>query len=88
MQVYTNIVDVISLCVLGVGWGLRLVSIVVHKGGGVVLGRDVVCERSSKAEEECSCSAAAEESGRAVFWRAGPHVLIPHLCHHPQPDSS
>lgn len=74
------------VCRPGVGGGsVRLVSIVVQ-GGGV--GWDVVCERSSKAEEECSCSAAAEESGRAVFWRAGSRVLIPHLCHHPQPDSS
>lgn len=38
MQVYTNIVDVISLCVLGTGsGGLHWVSIVVQ-GGGVVWG--------------------------------------------------
>lgn len=90
MKVYTNIVDVISLCALAggrVGGDVRLVSIVVQGGRGGA-GWDVVCECSSKAEGECSCSVAAEESGRAVFWRAGSHVLIPHLCHHPQPHSS
>lgn len=45
MQVYTNIVDVISLCVPGIVWGVCLVSIVVRGAGRGGAGRDVLCER-------------------------------------------
>lgn len=64
-----NIADIISLC--GWGWGrgggcVCLVSIVVRgRGVGPLLCSLTEC--SSKSEEECSCSAAAEESGPAVF---------------------
>lgn len=64
-----NIADVISLC--GWGWGrggvrVCLVSIVVQgRGVGPLLCSLTEC--SSKSEEECSCSAAAEESGRLCF---------------------
>lgn len=63
-----NIADVISLC--GRGWGRGGVCVFgFHCSAGEGVG-PLLCsltECSSKSEEECNCSAAAEESGPAVF---------------------
>lgn len=87
MKVYTNIVDVISLCVpAGCAQGAVRVWFPLWCRGVGWGGMLCVNVRAKPRKNVAALRPPRSQGG--LFWRAGSRVLIPHLCHHPQPDSS